>query len=252
MDNAAIAIHNAQHMRPTRPVYSPLYQQVRQHLLDALSAGEWRAGDVLPSEFTLADRFGVSQGTARKALDALVSEGLLVRRQGVGTFVADWPGEWEDGRVVMTGQEFSQHADRVSTELLTCGRATASDLVAEALELRRAAPLALIRRTLRIESQTVGFEEIALPAERFDRIEPRLIKQYGGQLYRMYAVEFGARIGRRQEWFSALREVDEGWVRFPDSVPVQFVERLSFDSEQQPVEWRRLWLDGRRCRYRVG
>jgi GntR family transcriptional regulator len=54
----------------------------------ALEAGEWAPGDAIPSELDLASRFGVSQGTVRKAVQALAAENLLVRRQGSGTFVA--------------------------------------------------------------------------------------------------------------------------------------------------------------------
>ena len=64
-------------------------------LLDALEAGEWLQDDMLPSEFELADRFGVSQGTVRKALDDLVIERVLSRRKRQGTCVARYPCEWQ-------------------------------------------------------------------------------------------------------------------------------------------------------------
>ncbi|MFM7965435.1 MAG: GntR family transcriptional regulator, partial [Betaproteobacteria bacterium] len=66
----------------------PLYQSVQRQMLAALEQGEWRPDEAIPSEKRLCDRFGVSVGTLRKAIDALVAEHLLVRRQGLGTFVA--------------------------------------------------------------------------------------------------------------------------------------------------------------------
>src|SRR5512145_3175741 len=68
--------------------FSPLYKQVVRLLMRSLEAGEWKSGVALPSEMELAQRFGVSQGTVRKAIDELVGDNLLVRRQGKGTFVA--------------------------------------------------------------------------------------------------------------------------------------------------------------------
>ena len=53
-----------------------------------LASGEWGPGDPIPSESELASRFGVSQGTVRKAIDEMAAENLLVRQQGKGTFVA--------------------------------------------------------------------------------------------------------------------------------------------------------------------
>ena len=70
------------------PAFSPLYQQIKGLILSSLRSGEWKPGEVIPSEVELATRFRVSQGTVRKAIDELAAENLLLRRQGKGTFVA--------------------------------------------------------------------------------------------------------------------------------------------------------------------
>src|SRR6478752_1203744 len=70
------------------PTFSPLYQQIKSLILQSLQSGEWKPGELIPSEVELASRFKVSQGTVRKAIDELSAENLVVRRQGKGTFVA--------------------------------------------------------------------------------------------------------------------------------------------------------------------
>ena len=70
------------------PTFSPLYQQIKALITQSLQSGEWKPGELIPSEMELANRFKVSQGTVRKAIDELSSENLVVRRQGKGTFVA--------------------------------------------------------------------------------------------------------------------------------------------------------------------
>jgi GntR family transcriptional regulator len=70
------------------PTFSPLYRQIKQLIMGNLESGEWGPGDAIPSESELAGRFGVSQGTVRKAIDEMAAENLLVRQQGKGTFVA--------------------------------------------------------------------------------------------------------------------------------------------------------------------
>ena len=70
------------------PAFSPLYQQIKALVLQSLQSGEWKPGEPIPSEFELAARYKVSQGTVRKAIDELAQDNLLVRRQGKGTFVA--------------------------------------------------------------------------------------------------------------------------------------------------------------------
>ena len=69
---------------PTAP-----YARVKAWLKDGLSRGRWPAGALMPSEAELVERFGVSRMTVNRALRELQGEGLLVRRQGKGTFAAE-------------------------------------------------------------------------------------------------------------------------------------------------------------------
>ena len=75
-------------MTQPAPTFQPLYLQIKALLERSLDAGEWRPGEAIPSEHELAGRFGVSQGTVRKAIGALAAGNLVIRRQGKGTFVA--------------------------------------------------------------------------------------------------------------------------------------------------------------------
>ncbi|MCB6184748.1 GntR family transcriptional regulator [Leeia sp. TBRC 13508] len=230
--------------------FLPLYQQVRFQLLQKISDSVWLAGEMIPSEFALADEFTVSQGTVRKALNVLVAEGLLVRRQGVGTFVSDWPEEWGDARLVFHGAEFSSLKDRIEPELLSCSKGIATDRVAEGLGIKRNTPVINIRRAWRLSGQLVAFDEVTLDASRFDRVDARLIKQHAGKLYKLYLAEFGVRVSAATEWFMAAGSIEADWVRFTDNVPVLKVERCTTEMNATIFEWRRIWVDSRRCMYR--
>ena len=65
----------------------PLYQRLRDDLSTKIAGQFWRPGEALPSEQDLASQYGVASGTIRKAIESLVQEGQLERRQGSGTFV---------------------------------------------------------------------------------------------------------------------------------------------------------------------
>ena len=73
----------------TQTGFRPLYMQVREVLVSRMADGIWKAGQALPSEFALADELGVSQGTVRKALNAMAAENLVERHQGRGTYVPE-------------------------------------------------------------------------------------------------------------------------------------------------------------------
>jgi len=67
----------------------PLYRQVKDHLLRQMESGGFKPGERVPSEHTLVAELGVSRMTVNRAIRELTSEGLLMRVQGVGTFVAE-------------------------------------------------------------------------------------------------------------------------------------------------------------------
>lgn len=67
----------------------PKYLVLRNALADQIARGRWASGSQLPAEDQLADLTSLSLGTVQRSLRMLVDEGLLVRRHGIGTFVAD-------------------------------------------------------------------------------------------------------------------------------------------------------------------
>jgi GntR family transcriptional regulator len=79
----------AKALRPLDPESSqPLYQQLQRALREAIEQRVIGMDDALPAERQLAEELAVSRITVRKAIEGLVEEGLLVRRQGAGNFVA--------------------------------------------------------------------------------------------------------------------------------------------------------------------
>ena len=66
----------------------PLYHQLKDSLLRAIEAGNWKEDQQLPNETRLAEHYGVSKITVRQALQELASMGYIRREQGRGTFVA--------------------------------------------------------------------------------------------------------------------------------------------------------------------
>jgi len=77
--------------QPSPP--APFYEKVKQAISEKIAAGVWRPHDRIPSEAELVAQFGFSRMTINRALRELTDEGLLVRLQGVGTFVAEPKGQ---------------------------------------------------------------------------------------------------------------------------------------------------------------
>ncbi len=69
----------------------PLYQQIKDRIIERIAAGDWRPGRKIPSENELVHQLGVSRMTINRALRELAQEGHLQRVAGVGTFVSEPP-----------------------------------------------------------------------------------------------------------------------------------------------------------------
>src|SRR3954447_8155412 len=111
----------------------PRYLEIERSLREQIAAA--RPGDPLPSDADLCARFGVSRMTARQAVQALAAEGLLLRRPGHGTFVAERPFHRRMGRLLSFSAEMRGRGLEPSSRVLAAGRGEASLAEAEALAL---------------------------------------------------------------------------------------------------------------------
>src|SRR3954454_4112192 len=125
----------AQRMAPIRPLHEgpvPLYHQLEQDLLERITAGEFAPGDALPTEEGICEQYGVSRITVRRALDALIGQGLIIRRRGVGSFVAERREGVRSVRLSGSLDDFLATAGALAIEVLSLGETQPSEEVAAA------------------------------------------------------------------------------------------------------------------------
>ncbi len=227
--------------RAGRPaVFSPLYQQIKDLLVQGLERGEWKPGELIPSELELAARFQVSQGTVRKAVDELAAEHLVVRRQGKGTFVATHHEARAQYRFLRVVPDEGEPAPAVS-RFIECKRTRAPSDVARLLVLRAGDPVVYLRRVLTFDEVPVVLDDIWLPGAAFKGLTAERLAEYKGPLYGLFESEFGTRMIRAEEHIRAVAAEPEAakllQVRSGD--PLLLVERVSYTYGERPVEVRR-------------
>ena len=112
---------------PTENSTSALYERVKAFVREKARCGEWKTGDRIPSENELVKVLGVSRMTVNRALRELSEEGELVRRGGVGTFVAEPRPQSTLLRIARIGDEIRSrgHAYDWSIPLKRAEKATA-------------------------------------------------------------------------------------------------------------------------------
>ncbi len=223
----------------TSPVFQPLYRQIKALITQSLIAGEWGPGAAIPSEMELASRFGVSQGTVRKAIDELAAENIVMRRQGKGTFVATHSEDTVKLRFLRLvaadgGKEL------LDNRLLGCERSKASAEIARMLAVKAGSAVIDIRRLLLFSNKPMILDRIILPAAAFKGVNTELVEAYKGSMYRMYETQLGIRMVRAEERLTAVGADTEtaAALALKPGTPLLSIERVSFTYGDRPMEWR--------------
>jgi GntR family transcriptional regulator len=220
--------------------FRPLYRQIKLLIVQDMQAGVWKPGEMIPSEFELADRFGVSQGTVRKAIDDLAAENLLTRRQGKGTFVATHAEQTTRYRFLRLAADDGSGRD-LQRRLLHCRRVRASADVARPLELKSGDPVVFVRRLLLAEAHPVVLDDIWLPGRLFKALTAERLAAYQGPMYALFEAAFGVQMIRAEEKIRAVAASPEAaaLLEVVAGAPLLSVERRSLTFGERPVELRR-------------
>ena len=243
----ALAVDSATAFVPIAPDAAgmPLYRAVKRALLRAIESGEAAPGEALPSEAELSAAFGVSVGTLRHAVDELVAEHLLARRQGRGTFVATH----NDERFLF--QFF--HVERSdglrespAIELLGFERARLGDEeAAAALDIRIGEPVFQIENRLALQGRPVVLDRIVIPALMFKGLTEKRFRERPGTIYRLYQSEFGITVVRVRERARAVA-ADRSAARRLGVAPgraLMQVRRTALTFGDRPIEYRVSTID---------
>lgn len=230
----------------------PLYQRLRDHLVEQIANNRWRPGEAIPTEAVLSAEYEISTGTVRKAVDALVSEGILERQQGRGTFVRR-PQFQSSLFRFFRFQGPSGERQVPESRILTVESVTAPSAVSEALGLAAEAQVIRIVRTRLLDVQPLLAEEIWLPRKRFQALLDIDLPAQGPLLYPVYESVCGQVVASAEETLTAesVNEVYARLLQVPVNSPVVVIERLARDYAGQPLEWRRSRGHAEHFRYRV-
>lgn len=222
------------------PTFSPLYQQIKALIMQGLQSGEWKPGDLIPSEVELAQRYKVSQGTVRKAIDELAAENLVVRRQGKGTFVATHHEAHARFRFLrLVPDEGSLPAP--DNKFIEVKRIRASAEIARLLDMKTGETVIFIRRVQNFGGNPTILEDIWLPGGIFKGLTVERLRDYKGPIYGLFESEFGTHMVRAAERLRAVAANEEsaGLLSVAINTPLLSVERVSFTYGDKPVEVRR-------------
>ena len=217
-------------------MFQPLYKQVYDVLLQRLKDGVWRAYDLLPSEFALADELGVSQGTVRKALNQMVDEQLLLRQQGKGTYVA---GHTQESSLFRFFRWREPNGESLvpSTKVVSSKRRLATKSEQKALSLKHGESVEELVRLRSLLDKPALLEFVIQPLSIFPDIDTHI--DLPNSLYTLYQEQYGICVVsvRDQLRATSLPAKYAHYLGVPAGEPVLMVERASINIDGRTVEW---------------
>jgi GntR family transcriptional regulator len=235
------------------PSPAPLWFQISERLRSAITAGEFKPGDVLPSETAINAAFKVSRTTARASLDRLRQDGLISRQSGRGSVVLKPRVEQPVNQLASFSDDMRRRGLRASYATFTADVQRTTPEAATALALPPGAPAFRINRLLLADDEPIGMSESWLaPAVLADR-SPTPDELDRGSLYAWLARHLGLRIEGAQEYIEAAiadgdmarrLDVDPGF-------PLLVARRRSWREDGTAIEYAVMHYRADRYRFRI-
>jgi GntR family transcriptional regulator len=224
----------------------PRWRAVKAAITAALAEGEWKPGEAIPAEARLAEHYAVSIGTLRKAIDDLVDEQILLRRQGIGTFVAVH-GPDRNRFHFFHIVDAQGRRELPQPQLLGFARRRADGDEAARLAIDAGARTIRITNLLRLAGKPVVFDTIVIGAAMFPDLTEARFRARDSTIYHFYQSHYGINVVRTHERLRAgvADRPAAKALGLATGAPVLEIFRTAYTYHDVPVELRRSVVDTR-------
>ena len=214
----------------------PLYTQIRKSLRDDIMNKVLVPGQKIPSEDELAAKFGVSRMTVRQGISDLIDAGMLYRRHGVGTFVAQPHFERDHSRLTSFVESAKQDGIDLNIRVLIADILPAKLKVAESLALHEGDLVVHVKTLRYIEDVPITVHDTYVPYKLF----PQLLQEdlEAEHLWEIFD-SYGFRVKRAIQRLEAREAVDEiaQLLEVDEGLPILYKERVVFLDDGTPAEF---------------
>jgi GntR family transcriptional regulator len=229
----------------------PFYHQLKEIFTEKIQNGEWKPGETIPNEVTLCQQYGVSRGPVRQALDHLVREGMLKRKQGKGTIVLPPKVENNLGDFFSFTSLIQKRGMRPGVHLLYFDTIPATGSIAHALKLDQGKYCFKILRLRLADNEPLILETVYVPEQicrglTEDQVSSR-------SLYEILASDYGAISQSVKQFFepAIADEYEAKELNIAKGAPVLLIQNTTFAADYRPLVFSKAIMRGDRVRYFV-
>jgi GntR family transcriptional regulator len=215
----------------------PRYYRLKELLRQRVRAGEWAPDTPIPSERELCEQYGISRMTARQALTELVNEGVLYRRQGLGTFVGRPRIAQQLLRLTGFTEDMRARDQRPGAAVLSAELCPADARTAEVLRLKPGQAVVRLRRLRSADGEPLAIETSTIAFFGCERLLEEDLA--ANSLYQILETRFRVSLQEAEQEVEAglAGDEDAALLGVDPGSPVLRIRRLTLDDRKQPVEF---------------
>ena len=226
----------------------PVYIQIHNAIRADIEASKWRVGDRIPSERDLAVTFKVSRMTLRQAIQTLVDEGILERRVGSGTYVANQKVQEKMSGVTSFTDLMQAQGKVPSSKTVSYHVAQPTSSEVEKLKLAPAEQVLRMERIRYADKVPISFETAAVP---YDLVKGFTKKEMTASFYHTLEKKGGYVLGGAQQTVSAMlaSERISEYLAIKRGDAILRLRQVSFLKDGTPFEYVRTQYVGERFEF---
>lgn len=230
----------------------PYYVQVKESLREHIRRGDWKPGDQIPGEMELCRIFDVSRTVIRQALNEMVYEGLIIRKKGKGTYVAE-PKIGESLVQKLTGfyQDMEDRGHPPISQVLKQHAIPADLKTATHLEVEQGAPVIEIERLRFVQEEPIVLVTTYLPETLCPKLTHEDLAEQS--LYAYLEAEYDLVIARGWRTLEAVpaNEYEAQLLQIKKGSPLILLDSVSYLEDGTPLEYYHALHRGDRSKFEV-
>lgn len=232
----------------------PYYYRVAETLKGRIESRKYPPGDIVPSEKHLAEQFGVSNITIRKAMALLVEDGLVIRKRGIGTRVISKQGERIPLKITGNFRDWVDSAvgqkQRLKVDVLEIAVSTCPQRIAKILSIALDSKIWQMKRVRKLNAEPISYYINHVPPELLTNVSAKDFEK--GSFIEVFERCCGIKIAKIEQRVEATTaDMDVSSILgagFGD--PLFFIENIYYTAELSPVEVTHMYFRGDRYIYK--
>jgi GntR family transcriptional regulator len=214
----------------------PMYYQIMRQLLEKIQGGEFAVDSTLPPERELAETYKVSRMTVRQAIIELVNEGILVRRKGIGTFVAPPKLEQALSRLTSFTEDMAQRGMKAGAKVISFDEIVPEPTIRKTLALETGDKAYESVRLRLADDVPMALETTTLPVS----LCPGLARQdlENQSLYRLLAERWGVRLDYATQSIEPVcaSPHEASLLHVAQGMPLLLMHRITYNQDGRAIE----------------